>query len=127
MSDQTSFEVLLYSPRWGHEDTYEIKLNREKMNVKAVNKTAACSWVEGRDPKWSGYNESIGNPLEQILENDSIFPPTVFVRALEYAWQAWRDCIINDQKISQEVQELSEWVNGVSHTRPQTDFWRKMF
>ena len=97
------------------------------MTVKGINKTAACSWVEGTEPKWSGYNESIGNPLEQIFENDSIFPPTVFVRALEYAWQAWKDCILNDQKISQEVQELCEWVNGVSRTKPQTDFWRKMF
>ena len=125
MSDQTSFEVRLYSPRYGHEDTYEIKLDREQMNVKANGKTATCSWVEGKDLKWSGYSESSGNPLEEILENDRIFPPTVFVRALEYAWIAWRDGILDDQKISQEVQELCEWVNEVSHGKPQTDFWRE--
>ena len=127
MSDQTSFKVHLYSPRWGRDDTYEIELNMEQMSVKGVNKTAACNWVEGKDPNWSGYNESLGNPLEKILENDSIFPPTVFVRALEYAWMAWRDGTLDDQKISQEVQDLCEWVNEVSRGKPQTAFWRKMF
>ena len=49
MSDQTSFEVRLYSPRYGHEDTYEIKLDGEQMCVKGFGKTATCSWVEGKD------------------------------------------------------------------------------
>jgi hypothetical protein len=127
MSDQTSFEVQLYSPRWGHEDTYEIQLDREQMRVKGVNKTAVCSWVEGRDPKWSGYNESIGNPLEKILENDSIYPPTVFIRAMEYAWMAWRDGTLDDQKVLQEMQQLCEWVNEVSSSKPKPTFGRGCF
>ena len=129
MSDQTIFEVSFYSPRWGHEDTYEIKLDREQMRVKGqgVNKTVVCSWVEGSDPKWSGHIEGIGNPLEKILKKDSIYPPSVFVRALEQAWIAWRDGTLDDQKISQEVQELCEWVNEVSRRKPKTDFWRNKF
>ena len=127
MSDQICFEVRLYSPRWGHEDTYEIKLDGEQMRVEGVNRTAECSWVEGRDPKWSGYNETIGNPLEEILKNDSIYPPTVFIRALEYAWMAWRDGTLDDQKVLQEVQQLCEWVNEVSRSKPKTDFWQKIF
>ena len=126
MSDQISFKVRLYSPRWGHEDTYEIKLDSEQMRVES-GKTAECSWLEGTDPKWSGYNETIGNPLEKILENDSIYPPTVFIRALEYAWMAWRDGTLDDQKVLQEVQQLCQWVNEVSQSQPKTDFWRKIF
>jgi len=127
MSDQMSFKVRLYSPRWGHEDSYEIKLDRKQMIVEGHNKIAACSWVEGRDPKWSGYSENIGNPLVITLQNDSIYPPTVFIRALEYAWMAWRDSELDGQQVVQEVQHLCDWVNEVSRRKPKTEFWRKMF
>ncbi len=127
MSDQTSFKVRLYSPRWGHEDTYEIKLGRQQMRIEHSSKTAVCSRVEGGDPKWSGYSENIGNPLVNILENDSIYPPTVFVRALEISWIAWRDGRLDDEKLQQEVQQLCVWVNEVSLSKPKTDFWRGVF
>lgn len=129
MSEQTCFEVHLYSPRWGREDTYEIKLDREQMIIKGVGagKTVLCSWIEGRDLKWSEQIGDTGNPLEKILKKDSIYPPSVFVRALEQAWIAWRDGTLDDQKVSQEVQELCEWVNEVSRRKPKTDFWRNKF
>lgn len=127
MSDQSSFEIRIYSPRWGHEDTYKIKLDRQQMRIDGVMKHAVCSWVEDRDPKWSGHNEGVGNPLENILENDSIYPPTVFVRAIEYAWTEWRDGNLNDQQVQDELQKLCEWVNEVSRSKPKTSFWQKMF
>ena len=70
MSDRTSFEVLLHSPRWGHDNTYKINLGTTEMHIDFGAKTALCSSVEGGDPKWSGYMERVGNPLENILEND---------------------------------------------------------
>jgi hypothetical protein len=127
MSDQTSFEVRIYSPRWGHDDAYTIKLERDHMEIKGINKDALCSWVEGKDPKWSGYNENTGNPLENILKNDSIYPPTVFVRALEHLWMAWRDGTLDDQKAEKEVQELFDWVNETTRSRPKSEFWRSVF
>ena len=127
MSDQTSFEVQIYSPRWGHEDRYEVTMDREKMTVSLLRITATCSWIEGRDLKWSGHGEITGNPLEQILQNDQIHPPTIFVSALEYAWMAWRDGRLDNQAVFQEVQVLCEWVNLVSRSQPTTDFWQRIF
>jgi hypothetical protein len=127
MSDQTSFDVRLYSPRWGHEDKYEIKLDRDHMRIGGGHKSAVCSWVEGGDPKWSGYSKSVANPLESILQNDSIYPPTVFVWALEQAWKAWRDGRLDHQRVQDEVRHLCEWVNQVSRSKPKTDFWRSAF
>ena len=73
MSDQTSFEVKLFSPRWGHEDVYQVQLNRNQMSVSVggVGVKAVCSWVENLDPEWLGYSDSIGNPLENILRNEN--------------------------------------------------------
>ncbi len=124
MSDQTSFAVQIYSPSWGQEDRYEITMDREKMTVSLLGITATCSWVESRDPEWSGLDATTGNPLEQILQNDQIYPPTIFVRALEYAWMAWRDGSLDNQAVFQEVQELCQWVNNVSRSKPTTEFWQ---
>lgn len=127
MSGQINFEVDVYSSRWGHTDVYAINLNRDHMRIGRTGKTAICSWVGDRDPKWSGDYENIGNPLIEILENDSVYPPTVLVRALEHSWMAWRDGTLGDQELQKEVQELFQWVNVVSKSKPNTEFWQKTF
>lgn len=127
MSDQNNFEICFYSPRWGHEDTYKITMDRQQMRIDGVMKHAICTWVENKNPRWTGHNEGIGNPLQNVLENDSIYPPTVFVRALEHAWTAWRDGKLDDQQVQIEVQQLCDWVNKTSRNRPNTDFWRSIF
>lgn len=128
MSERMNFEIMIYSPRWGHEDAYEINVSRNEMIVKGKgHEQAICSWVENRDPVWTGYNEAIGNPLQNILENEKIYPPTVFTRALESAWRAWRDNTLADEQLNSEVQVLCEWINVVTRNMPKTDFWRKIF
>ena len=67
MSDQTNFEVRLYSPRWGHEDAYHMQLERHQLSVRVMGNRAVCSWVEGFDPEWLGHSGGSGNPLEKIL------------------------------------------------------------
>ena len=127
MSDQTNFEMRLYSPRWGHEDAYHMQLERHQLSVRVLGNRAVCSWVEGFDPEWLGHSGGSRNPLEKILENDSIHPPSVFVRALEYAWIAWRDETLDDSQVKAELQALCDWLNTVSRNKPSSDFWRGIF
>ena len=127
MSGKTSFNVRIYSPRWAHEDTYKIKLSRDQLIFSGIGKEAKCTWVENRDPVWLGYKDKIGNALEKMLENDSIYPPTIFVRAIEHAWMAWRDGTLDSNQIASEVGELCEWLNVTAKAKPSTDFWRGIF
>ena len=127
LSDQTRFEVHFYLTGWRRKDPYEIKLDREKMMIKRSTKKAVCSLIGGRAPKWSGYNQCIGNPLENILETDAIFPPIGFIQGLESSWMAWRDGTLDDQKVRQEILRLCEWVNRVSRSKPKTEIFRKIF
>lgn len=127
MSDRTSFKVSLYSHRQGNKDVYEFQVGRDVMYVAMGSKHAMCSWVDGGDPIWSGYNQNIGNPLVEMLENDSIYPPSIFVRALECAWKAWRDRELDDTQIESKVKELCNWLNKVSRSQPATDFWSRCF
>lgn len=127
MSDRVRFNVNLYSTRWGREDTYEFQLERKQMKIEGIGKHALCSWVENLDPTWSGHNDMIGNPLEKMLENDSIYPPSVFVMALVSAWKAWRDSELDDEQIQADIRELCEWLNKVTQSQPKTEFWRSIF
>ncbi len=121
MSDQITFKVSLFSPRWSHEDLYEIKLNKDKMYICFGLRTAECSWIDGKDPKWSGHT------VKEILTNEFIYPPTIFEKALEKAWEAWKDSDLDDVGVQKEVKELCDWVNTVSRNRPKTNFWKLMF
>jgi hypothetical protein len=127
MSDKTQFEVNVYTPRWGHDDTYKINVTLNELTVAAVSKEARCKWIQNRDPEWSGHNDFSGNPLVRILENDSVYPPSVFVRAIEHAWMAWRDSTLDDQQLVSEFKELFEWLNTVTKAKPRSDFWQGVF
>ncbi|SRR6266498_4631256 len=128
MSDQVIFEVRLYSPRWGIEDVYQIELTHAQMKFIRPSTQAVCSWHERSDLTWSaGDSIFLGNPLLHILENDYIYPPSIFIRALEAAWKAWRNGTLKDKKVEAEFLQLCEWVNKASRRKPRTKFWRSVF
>ncbi len=129
MSDRTVIEIKLYSPRWGTNDTYEFQFEKEQMKVKKMGgpSEAICTWYERKDPEWNKLPNSSKNPLIEILENDNIFPPTVFIRAIVYAWMAWRNSEINDEQIQSEMNELAKWQNLISENKPKTKFWLGKF
>ncbi|AEB80269.1 Hypothetical protein Dalk_0001_AVC [Desulfatibacillum aliphaticivorans] len=125
MAERTEFQVLLFSPRWGRDDTYNLQFSREKMQIDGP-KSAECTWVEDGDPVWTGYQIGQGNPLVNIMKNDHIYPPSVFVSALEWAWSEWRNTGLNED-IVQEVKGLFEWVNQITMSKPSSAFWSKFF
>ncbi len=118
---ETVVELEVYSPRWGHNDTYTFTLKHEFMDISMQGRSARCSWRENRNPEWSG------EPLQNIFENDSIYPPAIFQKLVEYVWKEWRSKNITDQKAETEFVELATWLNAITKSKPQTDFWKKYF
>ena len=45
--------------------------------------------------------EFAGNPMENMLENEGVSSPMVFVRSLESAWEAWRNNELDDDEVLQ--------------------------
>jgi hypothetical protein len=127
MAREISFTVSVFSPRWGHDDIYTIRLSEEKMEIASVPKSAICSKKENGDCIWSGYNERTGNPLVRIFQNDSVYPPSVFISAMESAWAAWLNNRLDDIQAEEELKELFEWLNVVSKSKPRSDFWTGIF
>ena len=131
MSDRTAFQATLYSPRSGTADPYDFDISRRHMKIeKAGSKShAECTLIEGQDPTWSSSERSFidGHPLIQILENDAIYPPSIFIRALEHAWRAWRDNELSDTELQTEIGHLFNWVDATTANLPRTDVWRRIF
>lgn len=125
---ETSFTVKVYSPRWGHDDTYHFILNDDELQISGIQKYATCKVnVDDDDVSWNGYNDITGNPLVKVLENDSIYPPSVFVSAIEEVWCAWRDGRLNNAQVREEITLLFDWLNMASHNKPSSDFWIGVF
>jgi len=123
MPEQLEFTVDVLSPRHGHNDKYSIKFNNDGITIDGVSNQATYVAKESGEMIWTGYSEMTGNPLVKLLENDHIYPPSVFVWALESVWRQWLDDEIKDAEVIEEVNKLFEWLNTVSRNMPDSDFW----
>lgn len=117
----TVVELEIFSPRWGHDDTYRISFEKDVMEISMQARKCTLTWVEGRDPEWSGQS------LESIMANDHIYPPAITADLFEHAWKAWRSGDINNQQVLEELILVAEWVNIITRAKPQSNFWKKYF
>ena len=111
----------LYSPRWGHDDTYSVELERDHLKITMAPREAKATWVENSDPVWSG------EPLLRIMNNDSIYPPEITQSLFQRAWLVWRAGEIDDDQVAHELQLVADWINAVTQSKPNSDFWRAYF
>ena len=111
----------LFSPRWGHNDTYTVGLERDYMEISMQVRTARAEYRENRDPEWSG------EAIEDILSNDNIAAPDNLKALFEFAWLSWRRSELSDEQVGAELQALATWINAITAAKPRTDFWRRYF
>lgn len=117
----TVLSASIYSPRWGHDDTYTFELTRESMLISHAARQSKCVWQEGRDPVWQGES------LDSYLRNDSIYAPRILSELLEHLWTSWRNGELDDAQAQTELNAVIEWLNALTRAKPKTEFWRKHF
>ena len=124
MTDELVIEYEVYSPRWGINNTYTFTLKNNSLHIDGGGvRYATCEYVEKRNPKWKSSDNS---PIK-IFTEDAIYPPSIFLKALERAWLDWRMDVVTDEEIEKEFDELFVWLDTVAKTKPNTDFWRQYF
>lgn len=111
----------IYSPRWGHTDTYTFELTKEAMTISMQAREATCTWKDNFVPVWTGES------LQHILQNDSICPPAIFQDLVEHLWKSWRNGELSSEQANTELQEIVSWLNEITKAKPRTDFWSKYF
>ena len=117
----TELTAQIFTPRWGHEDTYKFELTRDAMTISHGPRKAKCLWVENRDPHWKG------EPLERILSNDHMYAPAILPRLLEHLWSSWRSGELKDAAAQKELTAVIKWLNKITAAKPKTSYWRKYF
>ncbi len=120
-ADVPTFSAEIYSPRWGHNDTYVFDFERDTLTIKLPPRIAICTWQENRDPAWTGET------LDEILRNDHIYPPSILTELIAHLWTSWRSENIPTDFVNAELQAVIMWLNQITNAKPQTDFWSAYF
>jgi hypothetical protein len=124
---ELKIEVSVYSPRWNPNDIHILTMDEQKLHFNGNGKGAICSRGNDGDFEWTGYEDTNGNSLIAILENDCIFPPTILVKALQMLWVDWASKAIGDDQARVELKHLFDWVDTCTRNRVSTDYWSTKF
>ena len=113
---ETVIEMQIFTPRWGHCDTYTFLLSHKQIEINMGARTATCAWKKKQDPLWKGET------LRDILENDQIYPPAVFQNLVEHAWKSWRNGELGNDEVRNELQALIEWLHKTTEKSQKQSF-----
>jgi hypothetical protein len=120
-----TFDV--YSPRWGHTDGYSFHMTREGFSLQLNTKRAECKLNDDRAAVWSGHNAPTGNPLLQIMSDDSIYAPEIVPEALEWVLGKWNRYEAKRETILDALGDLFAWIDHTARAKPSSDFWSEYF
>ena len=112
------YQIQIYTPRWGHNDTYTVSMSRDVMRISMGARAVSCTYVENLDPEWNG-------DIFQIFVNDHIYAPKIIPDLFERLWLAWRDGQMVD--VQAELEAIADWLNAVTDAKPNTEFWNIYF
>lgn len=113
------FEINIFSPRWGHDDTYIISVDANQLRITATgSRNAVCIYtynnVSGNTFTWDSNYES----LIRIFRNDSIVAPENILETIEYNWSSLINKRITEQEFQDNFNLLATWISNISKTKP---------
>lgn len=114
-------DLEIFSPRWGHDDTYRVSLEQDELHISLGPRGAKATYRVNLGPEWTGES------LIQILRNDMIYAPWNIQECIEYAWLQWRNGELSDEQVEHELKLLAEWLNTVTRSKPRSNFWSGYF
>ncbi|WP_345687607.1 hypothetical protein [Novipirellula caenicola] len=120
----SSFQI--FSPRWGHEDAYSVRLTKSSFEVSLNTKHAKCEFDPCGEVVWTGHAEGVENPMLNIMSDDFIYPPTVVPEAIEWLLREYRDGKISDDDAKVALSDLFSWIDETARAKPTgvwTSYW----
>lgn len=116
-----TYRVDVFSPRWQHDDQYEVKFSNEGFQINHMQRIAYYNWTEETGVNWRG------DKLHNIFNNDRIYAPKNFEDLLVHVWLSWQDGDLSKTGTERQLKSLFTWLNKISKSKPKTIFWRGYF
>jgi len=104
-------KFVVYSRRWSHNDSYEIKKTDKGWFVTHLTIKGDC------DKQGKPY-------LMENLDHDCINYPEALGEYLEYVWDKSTEENWTEDKIQEKLNEVSEWTIAVEKSSPSSDFFK---
>jgi hypothetical protein len=102
------FEIRIFSPRWGHEDVYNLKRTNSGWELGGTTKRGSCDFS--------------GHPfLYQTMRNDLVEYPASLPSYLKYLWYSAKEKGLTKEEVQEALDLLAGWVRSVSRTKPNND------
>jgi len=110
MSDK--FHLSIYSRRWGHNDSYSIKITDNGWDF-----TATMTHL-------SGECDKKGNPFVfKALDHESINYPKELDEYLEHLWYVIKEEGLSREEIQESLNTLADWINLCEKNSP-SGIWK---
>jgi hypothetical protein len=125
MSKKVEFEIEVDSPRIGGKKVYGFDFTTSHLIIKG-NVEVKCQYIDDTiEPVWSGGIQV--NPFVQLLQDENVFPPLNFIKAIEIVWKDWISNNITDIQLESEIKVLIDWLNIITKTKPGNYYWADKF
>lgn len=111
----------IFSPRWGHHDTYELTFTEDGLKVKHMARVSRATYSETGGLEWAD------GELVSMMKNDSVYPPDGVEDLIGHLWDAWRNNQLSDAQAQDELNAFFDYINASTAARPKTDFWNGVF
>lgn len=109
-----SADCEIFSPRWGHNDTYTFSWTPEGWSIVGGG-GHKCSVHIDED----GTEPSDAARFERMLANDMMFMPWDMHNCLWILWKGIRDGEIDDDVANAEIAKLGNWINATTESAPR--------
>jgi len=95
------FSITVYSPRWGHDDTYQLDVDDN-------------GWVVAHQ-SFNGSCDPDGVPvLYQSFRQDEIIYPGTFTWYMRELWEHAHNGTLSDEEIQRRLNRLAQWLRELS-------------
>jgi hypothetical protein len=111
--DQTigaDFTFKVFSSRWGHDDTYQVKRTKDGWIITHIAIGGKCD-KGGRQSLFANFRQ------------DSIHYPEGFDGWMEWLWDQAASKGLTQQQVQAALQQLADWVSNTEKNRPTGGVW----
>jgi integron cassette protein len=123
MKTKTAVSIKVFSPRWGHDDTWRFSFidNGWAITFGTGTHQATLRCEDDVDDADTVHDDErffhwASNDMVQVAESAPDF--------LRYLWNQYNDSEITEEELRTEFESFASWITSTTNSRPQTPVFK---